>query len=181
MCDAGPPCRVAATSRRWKNLNCWPPTSSSSFVRCDSEATATGVPTSEIPKDRILSAMSRCRHAISIAVAILALAGESRANVARHPPRARKDRAKVLVLGVYHFQSRNNLKSQRPDDITTPSRQAQIAEVVRRVAAFKPTKVALEQPTGTSDIERQYEGYLAGNFTLGVAETYQIGFRVARL
>src|SRR5437870_13368053 len=45
---------------------------------------------------------------------------------------------------------------------------------------FQPTKIALESPAGSEKIRKQYEDYLAGNYSLTRSESGQIGFRLAK-
>lgn len=87
----------------------------------------------------------------------------------------------VMVVGVYHFVSKNNLFSMDVDDPMSPRRQAEIEELATRLAAFHPTKVVLEQTSGTSDIEKHYLDYLQGRWPLQPSENYQVGFRLAKM
>jgi Family of unknown function (DUF5694) len=90
------------------------------------------------------------------------------------------DAPRLLVLGSYHManpgQDSVNLKA---DDVLTPRRQAEIADVVARLAAYQPTKVALEAALVGSPWPGRYEAWRAGSYTLGRNEIEQIGFRVA--
>jgi hypothetical protein len=86
----------------------------------------------------------------------------------------------VAVVGAYHFVSKANLVNMQVDDPMSPARQAQIQELVNRLSSFHPTKVVLEQTSGTSDLERHYQDYLQGHWTLEASENYQIGFRLAK-
>jgi hypothetical protein len=66
------------------------------------------------------------------------------------------------------------------DDVLAPRRQAEIQEVVARLAAFRPTHVALECARNlTPQWQRDYTAYREGRFTLSRDERHQIGFRVA--
>jgi hypothetical protein len=89
-------------------------------------------------------------------------------------------RTPVLIVGAYHFVSKANLVNMEIDDPLSPARQAQIQQLVNRLRAFHPTKVVLEQTSGTSNVEQHYEAYLHDHWTLEASENYQIGFRLAR-
>ncbi len=57
-----------------------------------------------------------------------------------------------------------------------------LEQLAQRLAGFKPTEVLLEySPENNDKINARCRDYLAGRYTLGSNEMYQIGFRVARL
>lgn len=88
----------------------------------------------------------------------------------------------LLMLGSYHMSNPGadqfNLEA---DDVLAPKRQAEIEEVVKSLAAFKPTKVAVEAPFGDSVTIARYKNYLAGKHELRRSEEEQIGFRLAKM
>lgn len=89
-------------------------------------------------------------------------------------------RPQVMILGVSHFAARRDIHNNAfQNSPLSPERQAQVADIVRRLVSFHPTKVLIEQPMGDRAIEQQYREYLAGHFTLGTNEVYQFGFRIA--
>ena len=90
-------------------------------------------------------------------------------------------RPQIAIVGTYHFVSKANVHSMPVDDPMTPKRQAEIEDLVRHLAAFHPTKVVLEQTSGTSDLEQHYQQYIRGSFRLEPSENYQVGFRIAHL
>lgn len=93
---------------------------------------------------------------------------------------AQSSRAQVLVLGVAHLVSRNDVhNSTFEDSPLTRKRQLQIAEVVRRLARFRPTKVLVESPFGDPALNQKYRAYLGARFPLPANEIYQFGFRLA--
>ncbi|WP_229720034.1 DUF5694 domain-containing protein [Oceanobacillus neutriphilus] len=54
-------------------------------------------------------------------------------------------------------------------------------EVVKQIAAFKPTKLALEVEKKNEEIiNKNYQNYLSGFFNLKLNEIYQLGFRIAK-
>lgn len=97
------------------------------------------------------------------------------------------EHAQVLVLGVYHMANRgHDIYNLRADDVLTPKRQAEIAQLIDVLKKFHPTKIAVEadllgpsNPT-TTERPRQYADYLAGKRELSRDEIEQIGFRLAK-
>ncbi len=90
-------------------------------------------------------------------------------------------KAQVMIVGAYHFVSKANVHTMVVDDPATPKRQAEIIELVSQLARFAPTKIVLEQTSGTSDLEHHYTDYLRGTVELSPSENYQVGFRLAKL
>lgn len=88
----------------------------------------------------------------------------------------------LLMLGSYHMSNPGadqfNLES---DDVLAPKRQVEIEALVKKLAAFKPTKVAVEAPYGDSATVARYKDYLAGKRELRRSEEEQIGFRLAKM
>ena len=93
-------------------------------------------------------------------------------------------KAQVMVLGTWHLNNPNqDLYNIKSDDITTPKRQKELDEVAAKLAAFKPTKIAVERLWQTKTdtiVQANYKAYLAGNHTLHKGEAEQIGFRLAK-
>src|SRR5438034_630106 len=65
------------------------------------------------------------------------------------------------------------------DDVLSPRRQNEIADVVDYLARFAPTKIAIEAPYRDTWSTAAYGKYLQGQYTLGRNETEQIAFRLA--
>lgn len=92
-------------------------------------------------------------------------------------------KAKVLILGTFHFKDSglDSYKPERDVDILSKERQRQIEEVVRLLEAYKPTKVAVEvMPERQAWLDSLYERYLSGNYELEANEIFQLGFRLAK-
>jgi hypothetical protein len=66
------------------------------------------------------------------------------------------------------------------DDVLSPKRQQEIAEVVERLARFAPTKIATEAPYRDTWSTAAYSKYRDGQYTLGRNETEQIAYRLAK-
>lgn len=90
--------------------------------------------------------------------------------------------AKVMMLGVFHFANpgRDVVKSE-VIDVSTDENQAYLAGLATRLAAFRPTDVLVEcVPSAQPRQDAAYAAWRDGTVALGVNETQQIGFRVAK-
>jgi hypothetical protein len=93
---------------------------------------------------------------------------------------AQVPKAEVMIVGVAHLVARHDIhNSVYADSPLSAKRQAQIADIVNRLARFHPTKVLIEAPFGDQKYPDQYRRYLAGTFALGADEVYQYGFKLA--
>lgn len=91
-------------------------------------------------------------------------------------------RAKVLLVGTFHFVANNDTyKTRFAYDPKTPAHQPDVVVVANALASFRPTKVGLEfEPDFQPKADQRYADYVAGKYELGANEVYQLGFRVAR-
>jgi Family of unknown function (DUF5694) len=90
--------------------------------------------------------------------------------------------AQVLFLGTFHFSNPglDYVKSEVPD-VLSDVRQKEIAQVVEKLAKFKPTRIVLEWPAEKdAELNKRYEAYRTGKAELGRDEIDQIGFRLAK-
>ena len=88
----------------------------------------------------------------------------------------------IMILGSAHLANPGaDVYNVKMDDVLTPKRQGEIAELVRLVKAYQPTKVAFEQdPSDDAELNTNYQGYLKGTYELKRDEVNQIGFRLAK-
>lgn len=97
------------------------------------------------------------------------------------PSKAEAKRAEVLVLGVYHMANPGrDIFNTQADDVLSPKRQQEIAELAAVLKKFQPTKIAVEKDYGQETVQKQYADYLAGTAPLSRNEVEQIGFRLAK-
>lgn len=90
-------------------------------------------------------------------------------------------RAEVLVLGTYHMANPgHDIFNTKADDVLTPKRQQEIAQLAEVLKKFAPTKVAIEADVYSQRAPKEYADYLVGKYTLSRNEIDQIGYRVAR-
>ena len=88
----------------------------------------------------------------------------------------------VMILGTYHFGNPGqDLHNAKVDDVRTPEKQAELADVAARLAKFKPTKIAVEALSDRPDLAyAKYETFEPAMLTQNPDERVQIGFRLAR-
>lgn len=90
-------------------------------------------------------------------------------------------RAEVLVLGVYHMNNPGrDIYNTQVDDVLSPKRQAEIAQVIDALKKFRPTKIALEADFSDDRLAERYTEYVAGEHELTRNERQQLGFRLAK-
>ncbi len=91
-------------------------------------------------------------------------------------------KAKIAMLGMFHFGATNDVGAIVMKDVLGKKRQSEIKEVVQKLASYKPTKVLVEHSVHLdSSLNVDYKKYLKGEFKLPKKEKYQIGFRLAKL
>lgn len=90
-------------------------------------------------------------------------------------------RPELLIVGAPHFDNPGrDIVNMRVVDVTTPERQREIDAIVERLAAFRPTRVAVEWLSGRQDrLDARYADYRAGRYQLTADERDQIGLRLA--
>ena len=90
-------------------------------------------------------------------------------------------RPEVLVIGTYHMANPGrDIHSSQADDVTSPARQREIAQLIDVLKKFRPTKIAVESNIASQRVKRDYAEYLAGKYALTRNENDQIGFRLAK-
>ncbi|MBV9264144.1 MAG: hypothetical protein JO324_07455 [Candidatus Eremiobacteraeota bacterium] len=110
-------------------------------------------------------------------VALVAALLSTAAQAAAQEPAAKPQ---VMIVGVAHLVAKHDLHNAtwRDDALAAPM-QSQIADVVSRLAAFKPTKVMIEASAADPKYVQRYKAYLAGTYQLGPNENDQLGYRLA--
>ena len=91
--------------------------------------------------------------------------------------------AKLLILGTCHFKDAG-LDSYKPEvdvDIMSEARQAELADVLDRLAKFSPTKILIEvEADRQEEFDDRFSKYRAGEYELGSNEIYQIAFKLGK-
>lgn len=87
----------------------------------------------------------------------------------------------ILVLGTYHMANPgHDIHNLQADDVLSPKRQQEIAQLIEVLKRFHPTKVAVESDVSGQRATQQYSDYLAGKYMLSRNEIDQIGYRLAK-
>lgn len=129
------------------------------------------------------SPAARALRRIALALP-LALAAWLPADAPAQAPAGR--RPQVLVLGTPHLANPGrDAANQQIDDVLAPKRQAELERLAELVAAWRPTKIAVEVPAERdSMLQAAYARYRRDEAPASPAasrsETRQIGMRVAR-
>ncbi|NND59427.1 MAG: hypothetical protein HKN49_04090 [Gammaproteobacteria bacterium] len=91
--------------------------------------------------------------------------------------------AKLLILGTFHFKDAglDGYKPQHEVDIFAPERQQELNDILDRLEAYAPTRIAVEMNRSRQDVlDERYSRYLDGEFKLSSNEIYQLGFRLGK-
>lgn len=92
-------------------------------------------------------------------------------------------RPEVLVVGTFHMNNPGrDVHNMQADDVLSPRRQQEMAELTAVLRRFRPTRIAVEAAVGSRGraMAQRYTDYVAGKYTLTRNETDQIAFRLAR-
>jgi Family of unknown function (DUF5694) len=90
-------------------------------------------------------------------------------------------RPEIMVLGTYHMANPgHDIHNMQADDVLSPKRQQEIAQLMDVLKKFRPTKIAIEADVGGKRATQEYADYLAGKYTLSRNEIDQIGYRLAK-
>jgi hypothetical protein len=90
-------------------------------------------------------------------------------------------RPEILVLGTFHMSNPgHDLHNMQADDVLSPKRQREIAQLIEVLKKFRPTKIAIEAEVGSRRVGQVYSDYVAGKYTLTGNENDQIGYRLAK-
>lgn len=86
----------------------------------------------------------------------------------------------AMVVGSMHLESDINMVNHDFGDVRAPQRQAEIEDIVARLARYGPTKVALEVPARAQErLAGEYAAMRAGGAPPTASEVHQIGLRLA--
>lgn len=90
-------------------------------------------------------------------------------------------RPSLMIVGMPHLGNPGrDIANTKVEDVLSPRRQREIEALVDRLAAFRPTHVAVEWETGDqTKLDQRYADYRAGRLKLSSDETDQIGLRLA--
>jgi hypothetical protein len=91
-------------------------------------------------------------------------------------------KTQVMVLGVVHLDNPGrDVINFEFKNVLGERRQKEIREVVERLKAFRPTKIAVEVRSESAPVvQRRLDQYTAGKYVLKADELDQIGVRLAK-
>jgi len=91
------------------------------------------------------------------------------------------NKPQVLILGTYHMANPGrDMYNMQVDDVRSPQRQMELAQLADVLAKFAPTKIAIEADPDSERVPAAYKDYVAGKHELTQNEIEQIGFRLAK-
>src|SRR3954468_15923405 len=87
----------------------------------------------------------------------------------------------ILVLGTYHMSNPGqDTVNMHADSVSTPQRQKALAELLDRLARFRPTKIGVEASRTSKTVPTEYAQYLAGTYKLTDNEIDQVGYALGK-
>ncbi len=125
--------------------------------------------------------MSPLRYIGLLVTSAAALQAQTLDRPVGFPAACAQAEVQVMLLGTYHFANpgRDVIK-QDIDDVLEPRRQAELEDLVTRLAAWKPDRIAVEWPISQTDTVRaRYARYREKTLAPNRNEVVQIAFRLA--
>ena len=93
-----------------------------------------------------------------------------------------KQKIRIALLGTMHFTPSSQDTYSNEKFILSDSKQKEIDEVIKKLAAFNPDQVCVEVPVENQEgIDRQYSDFLKGKYELELNEIDVLGFQTAKL
>src|SRR5436309_11895672 len=87
----------------------------------------------------------------------------------------------LLVLGTYHMANPgHDTVNMKADSVSAPKRQQELAELLERLARFRPTKIAVEATRTENVVPKEYADYLIGKYKLTDNEIDQVGYALGK-
>ena len=98
------------------------------------------------------------------------------------PARCSAGEVEVMLLGTWHFAGSEGDPVKQPlEDVLTPARQAQLADLAEHLARWAPEQIAVEWTTTFADsTTARYQRYMRGEPSESRNEVVQVGFRLAK-
>lgn len=92
-----------------------------------------------------------------------------------------RNKPEVMVLGTFHFQGSLDVVQNNSGDLMTEEKQREINEVLEKISAFKPTKIAVEvEKIHNETLNQNYQEYRNHSFHLTANEVHQLGFKLGK-
>jgi hypothetical protein len=88
---------------------------------------------------------------------------------------------RLMILGSFHMGNPGQDKfNMEIDDYLSAKRQAEVLQVLEKLARYQPTKIAVEGDFKTQAANVTYKKYLVGEYSAGRNEIEQFGMRLAK-
>lgn len=125
--------------------------------------------------------MSRRAILPTICLLLTSIAGSAHEVGRFDPAPCEPGQLQVMLLGTYHMANPglDTVKGE-PDDVMSDRRQAEILDLVQRLAQFAPDKLLFEAAYGSPRLQERYADYLKDEHELTRNEIDQVGYRLAR-
>jgi hypothetical protein len=116
-----------------------------------------------------------------LTASLLAIPASAKSPDQAPAPPSPRSKPEILIVGTYHMNNPgHDIFNSQADDVLSPRRQTEMAELLAVLKTFRPTKVAIESVVFDDTRKKQYADYLAGKHTLTRNEIEQVGFRLAK-
>ena len=129
----------------------------------------------------MVDAVARQARPLLFAVLLAATLAASPGARAGDGNEAAPPHADFLFLGSYHMNNPGrDVHNTRADDVLSEQRQAEIAEVVRLVERYRPTRIMIETSASAQErVDREFAASCHGDRPLEGDEREQLGYRIA--
>ena len=93
-----------------------------------------------------------------------------------------QQKIKIVLVGSLHFTpSSSDVYKNNAVNINSAKRQAEVAEVISKLAAFKPNQICIEWPyTEQLEMDSIYTAFLKGNYKLKDNERDQLAMNLGK-
>jgi hypothetical protein len=100
---------------------------------------------------------------------------------ASEAPAQKDDTVEVMVLGAWHMSNPGaDLVNMTADDVLAPARQAELADLTRRLAAFAPTAIMVETESRRPDLlDDRFPDFKPDDLSTDRNEITQVAYRLA--
>lgn len=95
--------------------------------------------------------------------------------------RAPDETIRVVVVGTFHMGAAADALNPVVENLLGERRQAEVFELVERLADFQPTRIAIEAQPDSSVANEGYEQFLLGQLEPGMDERQQVAYRLAEV
>ena len=129
-----------------------------------------------------MNALMKCQFCLIMLLATISFivdtaTSDNRRDVSTGETKRMAPKPTIMILGSPHLAGWGGTKV---DDMRTPKRQTELQQLADQIAQFQPTKIAVEVDHLDTELQKEYDAYLKGDFPLERHEIHQVGFRLAK-